>query len=97
MINAVYKLYTALLVHRILITSRIVTASKVVHSLYPLLSSVTLLFSFEKVLLSTLSFFFFSSLFPFLKISTDYHSTSAVWLHFSTALTSTSGYKKDEL
>lgn len=67
MINAVYKLYTALLVHRILITSRIVTASKVVHSLHPLLSNVTLLFSFEKVLLSTLSFFFLFIFIPLFK------------------------------
>lgn len=54
-------------------------------------------FSFEKVWLSSLSLFFFPSVFPCLKTTTDYHSTSAVWLYFSTALTSTSGYKKDEL
>ena len=38
---------------------------------------------------------FFSSLFLFLKTATVY--TSAVWLYFSTALTTTSKYKKGEL
>lgn len=47
-----------------------------------------------KVLLPSL---FFPSVFLFSKTTTVYHSTSAVWLYFSTALTTTSEYKKDEL
>lgn len=61
---------------------------------YPLLPNVTLLFSFERFCFPLPPF---SSLFLFLKTTTVYHFTSAAWLYFSTALTTISEYKKDEL